>query len=534
MHGGSKSMAASLFVPRAGAEVILENKFAYFSFRYVEISGLDAALPVGQVAGVVVHSDLPLTGTFISSSDMLNRVYAACANTMIYCSHGVYQDNNCVERGGYNVIRGQAITAFNYLYDAALFHGKYFADLRCQITDGKPPVQAPTKSRALGADLPGDQTFALVSPWRTYVAFGDRRELVDNLEMMDRFLAVYAEDFSTDIGKLHGWGEWGDSFIGTGKRPPTPFAANFQRIKGRVAAPGGGYGPLNTPTVLEVALKLYRAYALFGRVAEAAGKPELKDKYTAIAKQGRTQILARFYNAESKSFGSQAADALALEVGICDEQDRPGVAASLVSDFENVWNHRVSAGWTVNSIPAVMSANGYPDAALKVFTGTNAPGFAWFIENGLTTIPARWAMDPWPNLPSGRLCQGEKTGAIQWCFNGLGGIVPDESAPGFKRFFLAPSLPKDLESAEIGFESVHGRIASAWKREGDKIVWNVTVPWNTTATAHILAVSKDAITESGQPLDEAEGVKFVKMEDARAVCELASGSYTFEAEMGKK
>ena len=313
MHDGS-TMAASLFVPQAGVDAVLENKFAYFSFRYVEISGLASALPNEQVVGVVVHSDLPLTGAFESSSDLLNRVYAACANTMIYCSHGVYQDNICQERG-YNIIRGQTLPAFNYLRDAALFHSKYFADLRCQITDGRPPVQAPTKRRALGADLPGDQTFAIVSPWRTYVAFGDRRELVKNLEMMDQFLEVYAKDFSTDIRELHGFGEWGDNFIGTGKRPPTPFAANFQKVRGRVAAPGGRYGPLNTPTVLEVALKMYRAYTLFGRVAEAAGKPELKDKYTRIAQQGREQILALFYDRKQKTFGSQAADALALEVG---------------------------------------------------------------------------------------------------------------------------------------------------------------------------------------------------------------------------
>lgn len=502
MHGGSKSMAASLFVPQAGADAVLENKFAYFSFRYIEISGLETALPVGQVAGVVVHSDLPLTGTFESSSEMLNRVYAACANTMIYCSHGVYQDNICQERGGYNIIRGQAITAFNYLYDAALFHDKYFADLRSQITAGKPPVQAPTKRRALGADLPGDHTFAVVSPWRTYVAFGDRRALAKNIEMMDQFLTVYAKDFSTNIENLRGWGEWGDNFIGTGNRPPTPNGDHFQIVKGKAAAPAGGYGPLNTPTVLEVALKMYRAYALFGRVAEAAGKPELKDKYTAIAKQGRDQILAKFYNAEKKTFGSQAADALALEVGICDEQDRAGVAASLISDFENVWSNRVSAGYAVNSLPSVMSANGYPDAALKVFTSTNAPGFAWFIENGLTTIPARWAVDPWPKIPDARLCQAEKPGAIQWCFNGLGGIVPDESAPGFKHFFLAPVFPKDLESAKVGFESAYGRISSEWEQKEASIRWRVVVPPNTTATVKLPAFKK--ITLNGKSVAKNE------------------------------
>ena len=89
-----------------------------------------------------------------------------------------------------------------------------------------------------------------------------------------------------------------------------------------------------------------------------------------------------------------------------------------------------------------------PTRRFKVFTSPHPPGFAWFLESGLTTIPARWSVDPWPTLPTGRLCQGEKTGAIQWCFNGLGGIAPDEAAPGFKHFFLAPAFPQDLELRE--------------------------------------------------------------------------------------
>jgi hypothetical protein len=42
------------------------------------------------------------------------------------------------------------------------------------------------------------------------------------------------------------------------------------------------------------------------------------------------------------------------------------------------------------------------------------------------------------------------------------------------------------------------------------------------------AASADAVTESGKPLAKADGVKFVKMENGRAVCGLQSGSYRFE------
>jgi alpha-L-rhamnosidase len=77
------------------------------------------------------------------------------------------------------------------------------------------------------------------------------------------------------------------------------------------------------------------------------------------------------------------------------------------------------------------------------------------------------------------------------------------------------------------YDSINGRIGSDWKVANNDFHWNITVPANTTATVFIPAVDAAAVTESGKPASEAEGVKFVRVENGRAVYEVSSGSYAF-------
>ena len=53
------------------------------------------------------------------------------------------------------------------------------------------------------------------------------------------------------------------------------------------------------------------------------------------------------------------------------------------------------------------------------------------------------------------------------------------------------------------------------------------MPVNTTATVHIPAADAEKINESGKPVGEAQGVKFVEAKDGAQVYEVQSGAYEF-------
>lgn len=66
-----------------------------------------------------------------------------------------------------------------------------------------------------------------------------------------------------------------------------------------------------------------------------------------------------------------------------------------------------------------------------------------------------------------------------WLYTKLCGLEILEL--GYKKFALRPQFIKGITHAELTYESVYGKIAIAWRCEGDKITVDATVPANTTA-----------------------------------------------------
>jgi alpha-L-rhamnosidase len=80
-------------------------------------------------------------------------------------------------------------------------------------------------------------------------------------------------------------------------------------------------------------------------------------------------------------------------------------------------------------------------------------------------------------------------------------------------------------------DSPYGRIVSNWKREGQKLTMEVSVPANTTATVYVPTKDATGVTESGTPATKAVGVKFLRMEANAAVYDVGSGIYRFRSSL---
>ena len=95
------------------------------------------------------------------------------------------------------------------------------------------------------------------------------------------------------------------------------------------------------------------------------------------------------------------------------------------------------------------------------------------------------------------------------------------------------TLRPTLTWAKGYYDSNHGRIVSNWKREGDKLSMDVTIPGNTTATVYVPAKDAAVVTESGKPAAKSDGVKFLRMENNAAVYAVGSGIYQFQSTMSE-
>jgi alpha-L-rhamnosidase len=190
----------------------------------------------------------------------------------------------------------------------------------------------------------------------------------------------------------------------------------------------------------------------------------------------------------------------------------------------------------------VLSATGQHDLAARLLQSVKYPSWGYEIQQGATTIWERWnsytkdngfggpqnaEMNSFAHYSFGAVCE--------WMFSQLAGIQTD--GPGYKHIIIRPTPPspasnpdqKPIDWVRAHYDSIHGRIASAWKLEAGRFELEVTIPANTTATVYLPARDAGSITESGKELAQAKGVKFLRTDADRVALAVESGSYRFAA-----
>jgi alpha-L-rhamnosidase len=110
-----------------------------------------------------------------------------------------------------------------------------------------------------------------------------------------------------------------------------------------------------------------------------------------------------------------------------------------------------------------------------------------------------------------------------WFYKGLGGIFPDPQNPGFKNIILKPNFVDALEHFEASHLGPYGKINSAWKKEGNTVVYTISIPANSSATLFLETVS---ILEPDK-IKKSKGIKNIRNLDKYSVLEIESGEYTF-------
>jgi alpha-L-rhamnosidase len=153
---------------------------------------------------------------------------------------------------------------------------------------------------------------------------------------------------------------------------------------------------------------------------------------------------------------------------------------------------------------------------------------------GATTIWERWnSIQPDGSIhePGMNSFNHYAFGCVgEWLFRFVAGI--EELEPGFKRIRIKPHLD-GLDFVKASYRSVRGLIAVEWRKDGEQLHLNVTIPANTTALVYVPAKNAESVNESGKPAAQSEGVRFVGMENGYAVFEVVSGTYRFTAPLPK-
>jgi len=119
-------------------------------------------------------------------------------------------------------------------------------------------------------------------------------------------------------------------------------------------------------------------------------------------------------------------------------------------------------------------------------------------------------------------------GAIgDWMYRKMVGLDTYEDGVGYKHIKIQPHIGGNFTNASASLKTYYGTVSSGWKIEADKILMDVTIPANTTATIYIPAANADAVKESGKALSN--DIKVTGTEDGYVVVNVGSGEYHFTA-----
>jgi alpha-L-rhamnosidase len=174
-----------------------------------------------------------------------------------------------------------------------------------------------------------------------------------------------------------------------------------------------------------------------------------------------------------------------------------------------------------------LSQFGRPDLAFTLASNDTYPSWGYMTKQGATTIWELWngnTANPQMNSQNHVMLLGD---LLIWFYENLAGIKSDDKEIAFSKIVMKPSFITGLNEVNASYDAAYGKIRSHWKRDGQTITWNVTIPANTKALLYIPAAKPDDIKENGQPIASIDGVTFVKMEKDIAVFQVGSGTYSF-------
>lgn len=490
-----RAVAATNYVCKSVAEAVYEPEFTFYGFRYLEISGWNGELTEENIKGIVLSSDLPETGKFSCSNDMVNTLYS----NIVWGQKSNFVDipTDCPQRDERYGWTGDTQVFCNmatWNSFGAEFYTKWLIDLNSDLMDsgcymhfspnpfGRASAEDMLKDfhpyGRYGHPYTGWSDAGLICPWILYEKYMDIRLIEKFLPTMLHQVDYITANSDNFITKAEPFADWLNVDHPTNKKfLGTAYFAAMAALASRLAALAGRKE------------ESCRMKILHEDVKEAFQKEFfLPDGMIHIKEPGVTT--GTRVHKEIYLPCTQTAALLTLYFSLAPENGTEKILDWLIKDITVTHDNHLTTGFLGTPLLLkVLSRYGRSDVASALLLQTTYPSWLYPITQGATTMWERW------NSYNHETGFGDTEmnsfnhyayGAVgDWFFEYLCGIRPCPEKSGttaFKHFILEPCFCEEFEHAECSFDSMSGRIVSGWKRIGEKqIQWSFTIPCNCTA-----------------------------------------------------
>jgi alpha-L-rhamnosidase len=499
-------------------EEIYEPRFTFMGFRFVEVTGFPGELATDNLTGVVVHSDMAVTGSYECSNPLINQLQ----HNIQWGQKGNFVDvpTDCPQRDERLGWTGDA-QAFSrtaaYNMDVSSFFTKWLKDVAAdQKQGGEVPDVVPDilnkQGSATAQPSAGWGDVAVIVPWTMYLVYGDKHILENQYPSMKAWVE-YIRKKAGDSNIWKGGSKYGDWLF---YHPPV----------NNHPEPDG----YTEHDFIATAFYGYSA-SILAEVAKILGKTDDSKMYSDLFNRIKEVFINEYVTKAGRvGTNSQTSYVLALKFNLLPDELSENAARFLADDIRSRSNHLSTGFLGTPYLCHVLSDHGYTDVAYDLLLQESYPSWLYPVKMGATTIWERWDGEKTDSTfqdPGMNSFNHYAYGAIgDWMYRVSAGI--ETMGPGYKHVIIQPHPSKKLTYSRASFESSYGKIASGWERKEGKLIVKVKIPVNTTATIILPAVSTDKVTADGKALSQNIYLKDVKISDNKLIMQAGSGEYDFE------
>jgi alpha-L-rhamnosidase len=475
---------------------IYTPRFTFHAFRYIEITGFPVKPTLDMVTGLRLNSDVKEVGNFSCSNELLNSIQKMCRWTFLSNIFGVQSDCPHRERFGYGGDLVNTSDAFMLNYDMADFYTKAVYDWAdAARDDGMLTDTAPF----VGIQYCG-LAWAMVHPHlqlELYQYYGDRRILKEQYDASRKWFEIFIKQTPDHI--------------------VTDGLSDHE-----------GLGPAPAPVTVT---PLYCETArIMSRIAGILGRKEDERKYSELASQIKLSYADKFIDGDTGKVGpgSQASQAFALSLEMIDDKDTYKKAIQfLLYDIKDNHDGHLSTGiFGTRLMLDLLSKKGYAPIAYGIVNQKDFPGWGYMLENDATTLWEHWAFSD-NTFSHNHPMFGSVS---QWFYNWLGGIQPHPDAIGFDRIIIKPQILDDLQWVNCSYDSIRGKIKSNWQKRNGHLYFDIEIPVNSQAEIFMPVQRGQKVLEANKPIDDIEGITFLRQENGAMLYKVGSGIYSFSVE----
>ena len=462
--------ARDVFVLSGGKDAF-EPTFTFHGFRYAEVRGWPGELTPDSLEAVVVHSEMRRTGRFACSEPLVdqlvhNSVWGQKGNFLSVPTDCPQRD----ERLGWTGDIAAFAASASFQFDTSTFLDAWLADLLAETEhapDRGVPLVVPDVLKY--AHFPED--FSL-PPWAAtaiwgdasiwvpqalWTAYGDRDRLAAHYPAMKLHLES-VERYISPTGLWDLGNQLGD-WLDPDAPPDKPDAAKAD------------------PSVVATAC-LVRSARFAAEAAAVAGETADSERWAQLAARTRAAFNEHYVDGGIVRSDCATVYALAIAFDVLDDTDRVA-AGNRLAEIVRASGYTVTTGFAGTPyVTWALSETGHVDDAFALLLEKSCPSWLYPVTMGATTVWERWDS----MLPDGTINAGEMTsfnhyalGAVaDWIYQVVGGIRPD--APGYDRVRIQPVPGPGIDWAETSYESTHGTISVAWRKDASGFTLETTLP----------------------------------------------------------